>query len=424
MKITHFNLFMLIAVLISLNSCKDKFTKTYQANIPIYMDYDEWRNQDLTMQAAKTVENPGKLWIKDQYLFINEPMKGVHVFNNSIPSNPINIGFIPVISSLDIAVKGNVLFVDSYTDIISFDITNPEAITMICRTNDVFKNDKIQTSQGYNFNIPAIELNASNGVIIGWEQQEVTEEAYASGNYYNSNNNIDGLLAVSDVSFSNSGGVSAGGSMASFAIYTDYLYVIEGRNINSFHIEGNCLTNSGTLQTQNQLETLFTSGGYLYVGTTTGMLIYTLQNTNTPLQVGNYPHVGSCDPVVVQGNRAYVTLRTGNACVGDVNQLVVVNIEDKTNPYEIKTYEMTNPHGLGLDNNTLFLCDGSDGLKVYDKTDDYTIDSNMISHFQNINTFDVIPYNDVLIMTAKEGIYQYDYSDVQNITQLSLIPSN
>jgi hypothetical protein len=83
---------------------------------------------------------------------------------------------------------------------------------------------------------------------------------------------------------------------------------------------------------------------------------------------------------------------------------------------------MTNPHGLGIDGNILFLCDGSDGLKVFDRTDDFDLGNNMISHFQEINTYDVIPYNDNLIMSSREGIYQYNYSDISNITEISLIP--
>jgi hypothetical protein len=75
-----------------------------------------------------------------------------------------------------------------------------------------------------------------------------------------------------------------------------------------------------------------------------------------------------------------------------------------------------------LDGNTLFLCDGADGLKVFDKTDLSTISQHLISQFSGITAADVIPNNQVLLMTSAQGIYQYSYADLQNITQLSVIP--
>ena len=35
---------------------------------------------------------------------------------------------------------------------------------------------------------------------------------------------------------------------------------------------------------------------------------------------------------------------------------------------------------------------------------------------------DVIPFEDYLFMIGDDGFYQYDYSDLQNIQQISFIP--
>ena len=60
-------------------------------------------------------------------------------------------------------------------------------------------------------------------------------------------------------------------------------------------------------------------------------------------------HVTSCDPVVVEGNYADITLRTGNTCETDVNQLDIVDIHALDQPTLIKSHPMYNPHGLGID---------------------------------------------------------------------------
>jgi hypothetical protein len=82
---------------------------------------------------------------------------------------------------------------------------------------------------------------------------------------------------------------------------------------------------------------------------------------------------------------------------------------------------MTNPHGLGIDNKTLFICDGSDGLKAFDATDIAKVNNNLLAHYQNINARDVIPFNKVLMMIGDDGIFQYDYSNTADIRLLSQI---
>ena len=77
----------------------------------------------------------------------------------------------------------------------------------------------------------------------------------------------------------------------------------------------------------------------------------------------------SCDPVIADEKYAYVTLRTGTTCNGVNNRLEILDIANINSPSLVKTYEMTNPHGLSKDGNLLFVCDGANGLKVYNASD-------------------------------------------------------
>lgn len=83
---------------------------------------------------------------------------------------------------------------------------------------------------------------------------------------------------------------------------------------------------------------------------------------------------------------------------------------------------MYNPHGLGIDNSVLFICDGDAGLKVYDATDLENIDKNLLAHFPGIKAYDVIPLGGVLMMIGADGLYQYDYTDQDSMVLLSSIP--
>jgi len=88
----------------------------------------------------------------------------------------------------------------------------------------------------------------------------------------------------------------------------------------------------------------------------------------------------------------------------------------------LASYPLHGPYGLGIDGDVLFVCDGDAGLKVYDVEDKLHIDDNQIASFPNIDTYDVIPVNGYLFMIGEDGFYQYDYSDLQNIHQVSVIP--
>jgi hypothetical protein len=111
---------------------------------------------------------------------------------------------------------------------------------------------------------------------------------------------------------------------------------------------------------------------------------------------------------------AYVTLRAGNLCGNWQNVMEVIDMHNILSPVLLKSYPMTEPYGLGIDNKTLFVCDGPAGLKIYDANDPLQIDQHMLKQYTDIKALDVIPFGN--------GIYQYAYADLQNITQLSKIP--
>jgi len=103
---------------------KDKIQKTYPILSPIYKSKAEVY-ANIRSNPAQTIANPGKIFLYGNYIFLNDIDKGVHIIDNSNPSNPVQKAFINIPGNLDIAVKGNILYADLYTDLIVIDITNP-----------------------------------------------------------------------------------------------------------------------------------------------------------------------------------------------------------------------------------------------------------------------------------------------------------
>lgn len=422
MKRLRFILPTLLLTALIATSCADKTVKVYMANVPVYTETETWRAQAINFEAPRDLKTPGKIYLYENLLIVNDFLQGVHIFDNSNPSAPTSLGFLPVHANQDIAVRNDIMYLDSYTDLLAFDISNPSQPHFISRLNDVFEFDNHGYLPGYNEAYPMVEIDPSQGVVTGWSLEKTHDEVLANRGMLESfaGPTIDGggLFAPSNVA----SGVGIAGSTARFTIVDHILYTIEDWQLGVFDIQEG-MVHLRDLGLTRMAETAFPAEGYLYIGTTTGMLIYDVHNPSNPSFVSDYAHLTSCDPVVVQGNKAFVTLSTGRTCFGNVNSLQVINLNDITMPFLEYEFAMTNPRGLGLDGNTLFLCDGPDGLKVFDKTDLSTIPQHQISQFQGITSADVIPYNQVLVMTAKEGIYQYSYADLQNISQLSLIPA-
>lgn len=211
--------------------------------------------------------------------------------------------------------------------------------------------------------------------------------------------------------------------MARFTIAKDRLYTVGDWFLKTFDItNANSPQEGNTVELDWGIETIFPYQDNLFIGAVDGMHILDNSNPDNPIHLSTFAHVRSCDPVVVEGSYAYVTLRSGNTCAGFVNQLDVIDVTDLSNPTLVKTYEMQNPHGLGIDNGTLFLCEGEFGLKVFSANDPLQISNNQLAHFQDMHSFDVIPLGNVLLMIGNNGLYQYDYSNPESLQLLSVIP--
>jgi hypothetical protein len=224
----------------------------------------------------------------------------------------------------------------------------------------------------------------------------------------------------------NTNSTGQGGSMARFALSGDHLYIVTDNKLMTYDVsQQGDMKSVGTLDLQGGVETVYAYKQYLYMGTQNGMRIYNCANPASPTFVSNYSHITSCDPVVVNDKYAFVTLRTeATRCNRGQNLLDIVDISNPSYPRTVKSIAMEQPYGLGIDSNTLFVCDK--GLKVYDAKDVQQIDKNMVARFSGFqNFFDVIPQRDrkILIAASSElGIYQYDYSDARDIKLISTLP--
>jgi hypothetical protein len=412
--------FLLLIALFS--ACKDKYTEQYLSLEPVYLGYQDFR-ASVKVISQQDLVKPGKIYTIGNYIFINEIMKGVHVYNNTNPASPAYVGFINIPGNVDMAVKNNILYADSYIDLVAIDITDPANSKEVGRIKSIFP-----------YSVPAYEqtgyrvgqVDDSKGVVVSWEVKTVRKEVETNYPiypvYYGAKYDAAMLSNATSGSAEQSSSAGIGGSMARFGLTGNALVAVD--NYTYYNIDlSSPKTPTLTSKTQVNwgIETMFLTGKYMFLGTTTGMLIYDLSDVNKPVYLSTFWHATGCDPVVVQNNKAYVTIRGGNICGSNVNRLDVLDVTNLLKPALLRSYSMDNPYGLGISDDILFVCDGTSGLKVYNAADPYLITENQLAKFPNIQAYDVIPLGKSLLMIGSDGFYQYDYSDVKNIKQISVI---
>ncbi|MBC8034214.1 MAG: hypothetical protein H7Y03_08720 [Chitinophagaceae bacterium] len=385
--------------------CKQKHT----IYVPVYKSLSEIR-KSIKSEGPRRMEETGKIYLKGKYILINEPNKGIHVIDNSQPRFPRKVSFIAIPGNVDMAVKDNILYADSYSDLVTIDISNPQRTGSPKFLDDVFPYYRYQWSNSTNPDSIQILVDYTERDTIISCQDTIS---------------IDIATPDNMESFKNlsSSSVSVGGSMARYTVVNDYLYTVTNSNLKVFDIaDASAPSYKRTISLGWGIETLYPFKDKLFIGSTTGMFVYDITEPGWPKQLSRFSHARSCDPVVADDNYAYVTLRSGSFCAGTSNQLDVLDVADVKAPFLKQQYEMKNPHGLSKDGELLFICDGTDGLKVYQTKNGYTL--TLLQHIKGLETFDVITWNNTAFVIAKDGLHQYDYSNPENIKKISKISLN
>lgn len=201
----------------------------------------------------------------------------------------------------------------------------------------------------------------------------------------------------------------AGGSTARFTIVGNYLYTVDHTSLKSFFISN---PDQPVFKSKTDIginvETIFPYQDKLFIGSSSSMYIFSLENPDKPRLVGSatYQIHMSCDPVVVKDNAAYATLRADGPCGWGMSSLVVYDVSSLSSPVLKTTLPLSSPYGLGVAQHALYVCDGENGLVIFDVSDPYS--PNRVSEIDDKTFYDVIPYDNILICQVSDGFALYD----------------
>lgn len=130
---------------------------------PVIMQRTAFEATTVLESTPRAIENSGKIYVKGNYIYVNEVNKGFHLINNSDPTNPVNIGFVNVLGSTDLSIKDDVFYANNARDLIAFKIDEAtETLTITKRLENVFP--QLWSPEG-----PLYYEGEENEVVVDWE---------------------------------------------------------------------------------------------------------------------------------------------------------------------------------------------------------------------------------------------------------------
>ncbi|GAB3937876.1 LVIVD repeat-containing protein [Mucilaginibacter myungsuensis] len=160
----------LLLLLVLISGCRRDEQDPQTNYFPVLLSRESLE-RSITFHGPVPIEIPAKVYYKDNFILISERFKGVHVIDNTDPAKPVNRGYINVPGCVDMAVKGNVLYVDNAVDMLAIDLSSigNTVINVLSRTKNAFP--ELTPPDGGS--VPdkyKPENRPPNTILVGWEK--------------------------------------------------------------------------------------------------------------------------------------------------------------------------------------------------------------------------------------------------------------
>lgn len=415
------NILLFISFIFIFFSCvktKGDVSMTYEKATAVYGDLDAIRALPL-IKVQQQLKNPGKIYVGNDYILVGEEGEGIHIFDNSNMTNPIRLSFIQIPFNKEFFVKDNVIYAESLYDFLKIDITNVYQPQLISRAKEVFgtpyQNDKGESLISFDYIVTTdvFELNSPKA-------QELKKEGKLHLDY------LDDVIPTSTIPSSFTSSSSGVGTLNRIAVEFNHIYVLGGNSLHVISNNGNLISYEDDIKLDDGMETIYAKNNRLYIGSEDAMLTYSVSNPSRPSKVSEFSHTTACDPVLPNGDVAYMTLRSvenAGCNVSSENSLNIIDISNEQEPESINSIEMESPCGMTMINQRLFVGEGENGLAVFNTADPRDLVE--VARITGIEAYDVMrhPTNpNVLLTTGSNGLQQFqiDYNTYV-LTPLSVV---
>lgn len=342
-----------------------------------------WRGPSAS--PPKGLVSPINMTLADKTLFVSDETSGVHVYDVTDASVPRKLTRIGISGNRGTAVKGDVLYASSWNSV------------------------RVYQRAGETFTF-VLELESEYGYDMGgWEGSDDYSFACTCG----TSNDLSGAPVPAN----------GGSSYATFAVIDDYLYHVDRSTLVVYDIQKPAEPKEvGSVRVDWSIETIYPTPEYLFIGGTRGMYVCDRTNPAEPELIGRLEHFRACDPVVVSGETAYVTLRGGNRCGETRDLLLAVDISDPANPSIASEKVLATPYGLAVREPYLYVSTGASGYSLFDVRS--PAEPSSLAAWSNWPTKDFLWSSNLLFVLGFDDLRIFDVSDPKSPALLSVIESD
>jgi hypothetical protein len=319
--------------------------------------------------------SPLNMTLSDGTLYVSDQFTGVHVYDVADPAAPRAVTTIALDGNRGSAVKDDILYA-----------SEKNKLHVYRREGDTFTLVTTLESE-YDY----------DGGDVPWNEGP-DEYSFAC------------VCGTRDESPVMPASQSGGSSYATFAVIDDYLYRVDRYQLVVYDIQAPAApVELQRLTLDWTIETIYPTPEYLFIGGESGMFVCDRADPANPDLIGMVQHIRACDPVVVSGDIAYVTVRGGNQCGASPDELMIVDVSSPSAPRVVGVKPLATPHGLALREPFLYVSTGQSGYTLLDVTRPTAPAE--LEKWADWPTKDFLWSNDLLYVLGFDDLRIYDVSD-------------
>lgn len=136
---------------------------------PVYLEGTSWQN--ISVQQPQQIMHLGKVALYNGLLYVNEFRKGIHVIDNTNPEAPVRLAFLSIPGNTDFDFKGDVLYADNYTDLLTLRLLDNTQLEVMHRTAGLYKNSILYYPADHTGYFECAD--PSKGIVVDWIEEDL-----------------------------------------------------------------------------------------------------------------------------------------------------------------------------------------------------------------------------------------------------------
>lgn len=132
---------------------------------PVYAPASE---AGISVMPPRELNDPGKIYLYDRYLLVNEIGEGIHVFDNVDPAMPEPLVFISIPGNTEMAVRNNILYVNHLGSIAALTINDMTTIEQLASIPLQTSEGGVLPPKGFYFEC----IDPAQGMVVSWAMVE------------------------------------------------------------------------------------------------------------------------------------------------------------------------------------------------------------------------------------------------------------